>query len=147
MNDLVACECAVRQEIIDLLNTYATCLDTRDWLGLNNVFHQEATGLFALTLDGRAAIVDSIRSFLGGCGPTQHLLGNYQISIDGDHAESSTPARDLPVGAGRHAERTPYEAVGDYRDLHVRTAEGWRIIHRHFDVHITLGDINVLQPG
>ncbi|MGZ8813386.1 MAG: nuclear transport factor 2 family protein, partial [Mycobacterium sp.] len=82
----MACGCIERQQIIDTLNTYATCLDTRDWLGLNNVFHPQAVGIYAVTLNGRAAIVDSIRSFLDGCGPSQHLLGNYQISIDGDNA-------------------------------------------------------------
>lgn len=143
----MACACAERQAIIDLLNTYAACLDTRDWLVLNNVFHQQATAVYAVTLNGRATIVDSIRSFLDGCGPSQHLLGNYQISIDGDHAESSTKARVLHAGAGKHAALTPYEAIGVYRDRHVRTDDGWRIVHRHFDVHITLGDINVLRPG
>ena len=143
----MVCACAERQAIIDLLNRYAACLDTRDWLGLNTVFHQQATGIYGVTIDGGAAIVDSIRSFLGGCGPSQHLLGNYQISIDGDRAESSTKARVLHVGAGERAELTPYEAIGVYRDRHLRTDEGWRIIHRHFDVQITIGDINVLQPA
>jgi hypothetical protein len=40
-----------------------------------------------------------------------------------------------------------YEAIRVYRDRHLRTADGWRIIHRHFDVQITLGDINVLRPA
>ena len=143
----MACECGERQAIIDVLNAYATCLDTRDWLGLNNVFHPEAVGIYAATLNGRTEIVDSIRSFLGGCGPSQHLLGNYQISIDGDTAESSTKARVLHIGAGERADLTPFESIGVYLDRHVRTADGWRIIHRHFDVHITTGDINVLQPA
>lgn len=143
----MACDCADRQAIIDVLNTYATCLDTRDWSGLTNVFHADATADYGGALTGRATIVDTIRSFLGGCGPSQHLLGNYQVSIDGDHAESLTKARVLHVGAGERANLTPYEAVGVYRDRHVRTSEGWRILHRRFDVQITLGDFNVLAPG
>jgi hypothetical protein len=53
----------------------------------------------------------------------------------------------LHVGAGERADLTPYEAIGVYRDRHLLTADGWRIIHRHFDVQITLGDINVLHPA
>lgn len=143
----MTCECSERQGIIDTLDAYATCLDARDWLGLDNVFHPQAVGIYAVTLNGRAEIIESIRSFLGGCGPSQHLLGNYEISIDGDNAESATKARVLHVGAGERADLTPYEAIGVYRDRHLRTADGWRIIHRHFDVQITLGDINVLQPA
>jgi hypothetical protein len=56
-------------------------------------------------------------------------------------------ARVIHVGSGDRARLTPYEAIGTYRDEHVRTAEGWRIIKRHFDVRIALGDIGVLHPG
>jgi SnoaL-like domain len=143
----MTCECSERQAIIDVLNAYATCLDTRAWSGLNDVFHPDAVGIYAATLTGRAAVIESIRSFLDGCGPSQHLLGNYQISINGDNAESSTKARVLHVGAGERADLTPYEAIGTYHDRHLRTADGWRIIHRHFDVQIALGDINVLHPA
>jgi SnoaL-like domain len=143
----MACECTERQQIIDTLNAYATCLDTRDWLGLSHVFHPQAAGVYGATLTGRVAIIESIRSFLDGCGPSQHLLGNYQIVIDGDEAQSLTKARVLHVGTGERAHLTPYEAIGVYRDRHLRTSEGWRIIHRHFDVHITTGDINILHPA
>jgi len=143
----MACDCTDRQAIIDILNTYAACLDARNWSGLNNVFHPDATADYGGPLTGRTAVVDTIRSFLGGCGPSQHLLGNHQISIDGNQAESSTKARVLHVGAAERASLTPYEAVGTYRDRHIRTPEGWRIIHRHFDVQISLGDMNVLQPA
>jgi len=143
----MACDCAQRQAIIDVLNTYAMCLDGRNWLGLKDVFHPDATAVYGLALTGRTAIVKSIRSYLDPCGPSQHLLGNYQISIDGDHAESSTKARVLHIGAGDRAELTPYEAIGTYHDRHVHTADGWRIIHRHFDVQIAIGDLNILRPA
>lgn len=120
---------------------------TRDWAGLTNVFHPDATADYGGALTGRAAIVDTIRSFLGGCGPSQHLLGNYQIAVAGDDAQSSTKARVLHIGAGERAILTPYEAIGVYRDRHVRTTDGWRIMHRHLDVQMSIGDINVLQPA
>ena len=143
----MACECGDRHLIINLLNSYATCLDARDWSGLNDVFHSRAKGVYGVELNGRDQIVGAIRSFLGGCGPSQQLLGNYQISIDGDSALSSTQARVIHVGSGERADLTPYEAIGVYRDRHLRTADGWRIIERHFDVHIAIGDINILQPA
>jgi SnoaL-like domain len=141
------CSCTDRLAVIDVLNTYATCLDSRDWGGLDDVFHHDAVGHYGSLLEGRQAIVTSIRSFLDGCGATQHLLGNYQIHIEGDHAKSLTKARVIHLGAGERAALTPYEAIGVYRDDLIRTADGWRITHRHFDVNITLGDFNVLQPA
>jgi hypothetical protein len=122
-------------------------LDSRDWDGLDDVFHPEAVGHYGVTMVGRPAIVTSIRSFLDGCGATQHLLGNYQIDIDGDHARSVTKARVIHVGAGERAALTPYEAIGVYRDQLIHTSQGWRIINRYFDVHFTLGDVDVLAPG
>jgi hypothetical protein len=106
-----------------------------------------ATARYGVPLNGRPAIVTSIRGFLGGCGPSQHLLGNYEIRVDGDQAEAAMKARVIHVGAGQRAGLAPYEAIGVYRDRLVRTSEGWRIIHRGFDVQISLGDIEVLQPA
>jgi len=143
----MTCNCSDRHAIIAVLNSYATCLDTRDWSGLDGVFHPNASADYGGRLESRPAIVDSIRGFLGGCGPSQHLLGNYEIHIDGDHAEAVTKARVIHVGAGPRADLTPYEAIGVYRDRLVRTSDGWRIIHRTFDVHISIGDIAVLQPA
>jgi len=143
----MTCSCSNRQAIIDVLDRYATCLDTRDWLGLDEVFSPDAKAQYGLRLEGRPSIVSSIRGFLGGCGPSQHLLGNYEIRIEGDHAEAVTKVRVIHVGAGERATLAPYEAIGVYRDELARTTDGWRITHRTFDVHITLGDIEVLQPA
>jgi 3-phenylpropionate/cinnamic acid dioxygenase small subunit len=141
------CNFSDRHAIIDVLNAYATALDARDWDGLEAVFHEHAVGHYGTVLEGRSAIVGSIRGFLDGCGATQHLLGNHRIDIDGDRAQCATKARVIHIGAGERATLTPYEAIGVYRDQLVRTPEGWRIMHRHFDVYITLGDFNVLQPA
>lgn len=143
----MTCNCLDRHAIIAVLNSYATCLDTRDWTGLDAVFDPMATAQYGVRLEGRAAIIDSIRSFLGGCGPSQHLLGNYAIHIDGDNAQAVTKARVIHMGAGTRAGLTPYEAIGVYRDRLALTSEGWRITHRTFDVHISIGDIEVLQPA
>lgn len=144
---MTACGCVDRTQIIDLLSRYATCLDNRDWAGLDDVFHPDARGHYGSLNEGRSAIVTSIRSFLGGCGPSQHLLGNYDIHVAGDHATSSTQARVIHLGSGDRERLNPYEAIGTYHDEHIRTLEGWRIISRHFDVRISTGDIGVLHPG
>jgi uncharacterized protein (TIGR02246 family) len=142
----MTCDCGDRHAIIAVLNRYATCLDTRDWSGLDEVFHPDATAYYGARLEGRAAIVASIRGFLGGCGPSQHMLGNYQIRVTGDQAATATKARVIHVGAGQHAGLTPYEAIGVYLDQLVRTPDGWRITHREFAVDISIGDMGVLQP-
>ncbi|WP_041312461.1 hypothetical protein [Mycobacterium sp. JS623] len=67
-----------RHAVIAVLNSYATCLDARDWPGLDGV-----------------------------------SLGNYEIRVDGDHAEAVTKARVIHVGAGSRAALTPCEAIGD----------------------------------
>lgn len=143
----MTCTCSDRHAIIGVLNSYASCLDTRDWAGLDEVFDPDATAEYGARLEGRSAIVESIRGFLGGCGPSQHLLGNYEIHLDGDAAQAVTKARVIHVGAGSRAGLTPYEAIGVYRDRLLRRPDGWRITHRTFDVHISIGDIAVLQPA
>jgi SnoaL-like domain len=84
---------------------------------------------------------------LDGCGASQHLLGTYDIKVDGGRAQCITQARVIHVGMGERAALVPYEAIGVYRDGLVRTSDGWRITYRHFDVTITLGNFDVLQPA
>lgn len=71
--------------------------------------------------------------------------GSYQIRINGDEAEATTKVRVIHIGAGERARLTPYESIGVYEDLLRRTPEGWRIVHRRFDVQISIGDIAI--PG
>jgi SnoaL-like domain len=65
---MTTCGCVARTAILDLLNRYSTCLDERDWSGLEDVFHPDARGHYGSLIEGRSAIIASIRTFLGGCG-------------------------------------------------------------------------------
>ena len=132
-----------QQAVIEVLVRVAAAFDARDWPALDEVFTAD---LDAYGAQGREAVVTTVRSFLGGCGPSQHLLGNYQVSVSGDSAHSVCKARVLHVGAGELADRT-YECCGNYVDELVRTPEGWRLRRRQFDVTISLGDMSVLRPG
>jgi 3-phenylpropionate/cinnamic acid dioxygenase small subunit len=144
----MTCSCADRQAIVDLLNRYSTCLDARDWQGLEQVFDLDAVGVYGgRTHEGRDEIVRAIAGFLDLCGASQHLLGNYEIHLDGDEATSATRARVIHVGAGDNASLTPYESIGTYRDRLARTAEGWRLVRREFDVQIETGDRRVFRPA
>jgi hypothetical protein len=131
------------QAVVDVLVGCAAAFDRRDWAALDEVFTEEATAYGA---EGRDAVVATLRSFLGGCGPSQHLLGNHQVLVDGDTATSVCKARVFHLGAGDRSQLT-YECFGNYWDTLIRTGRGWRIAKRRFEVTISLGDLSVLQPG
>lgn len=132
-----------RQQIVDLLSELTVILDGRRWLALPEVFTVDATAYGAT---GLPAIEAHVRSYLGGCGPSQHLLGNHLITVDGDEASGITKIRVMHQGVGERSNLT-YECLGDYRDRFVRTPDGWRLRHREFDVSMAFGDPAVLQPG
>lgn len=138
---------ADRHAIIDVLNRYAEALDHRDWGLLDEVFLPEATADYgAGGLVGRDAIVRSITDLLGGCGPSQHLLGNFQTSVEGEHARSVSRVRVFHLGAGAKASLDPFECFGEYRDELRNGRDGWRIARREMITTISRGDYGVLGP-
>ena len=134
-----------REEIIERLADVASALDNRDWDALGELFTEAATGYGAT---GRESIVDRVRDHLGGCGPSQHLLGNHRVEcdLDGDpnRARSRTYGRVFHVGSGDLSGLT-YECFGEYTDLWTRTDLGWRISSRWFEVSFDRGDARVLR--
>ena len=130
------------------LNAYARACDQRDWDAFDNIFTDEVSvdygGVFRL--QGRQAVVDMIRSMLGGCGPTQHLLGNYDIEVHGDAACSACYVRAIHAGTGAQSD-TLYEVWAEYRDALARIGDGWRIVERSMIVHKETGDRGILQPA
>jgi hypothetical protein len=143
-----ACGCSDRHAVHATVVRYATALDSRQWELLDEVFADDAHAEYgAGTFDGRPAIVAMLRSFLGGCGPSQHLLGNHRIEVDGDRATSRCAVRVLHVGAGERAVLEPFESLGEYVDGLHRTPSGWRIVERRAEWSIRRGDPAVLQAG
>lgn len=130
--------------IIDRLNLACAIFDAREWDRIGEVMTDDVQ---AYGCAGREAVVcDSLRAHLGGCGPSQHLLGNYRVTVNGDTAESITKARVFHQGLGERAQLS-FECFGDYHDRWRRTPDGWRMTFRDFRVTIVLGDFSVLQPG
>ncbi len=136
-----------RFAVIETLDRYAVALDARDWVLLERVFTPDAVADFGdHRCTGRDEIRNLVQSMLGGCGPTQHLLGVYRIEISGDEAVSICSVRAHHMGQGAQAQ-LEYECFGEYRDRLVRTHEGWRIHHRAMRVTHEIGTRAILKPA
>jgi SnoaL-like domain len=84
------------RDIQRALTLFARAMDDRDWTAMADILADDAEGDFGTgRLYGSAAIIELIRSFLDSCGPTQHLLGNVIIDVDGDKAVSRAYIRDV----------------------------------------------------
>lgn len=135
------------REIHRALVRFARAMDERDWSALDGILLPDATAdLGTGPLEGRAAIVAQMRSFLDDCGPTQHLLGNLLVDVDADSAQSRVYVSDLHKGLGDAAHLT-FSTLGDYHDRWRRVGGIWRIAHRTKRNRAWIGDIRVLGPG
>ncbi|MBV6416408.1 MAG: hypothetical protein CMLOHMNK_00969 [Steroidobacteraceae bacterium] len=135
------------REIARAIHQFARAMDERDWGALDTVMTEDATADLGMgALGGRANIVEFIRSFLDECGPTQHLIGNLVVDVDGDRATSRCYVRDMHQGAGGKA-HLDFSTLGEYHDRWVRRNGKWWMTHRHKLNHAHLGSIEVLGPG
>jgi len=135
------------REIHRALVRFARAMDERDWSALDELMLEDATGdLGTGPLRGRAAIVSLMRSFLDDCGPTQHLLGNALIDVDGDRARSRVYVSDLHLGQGDEGHLT-FSTLGDYHDQWRKVEGTWRMTHRTKLNRASLGDASVLGSG
>jgi 3-phenylpropionate/cinnamic acid dioxygenase small subunit len=141
---LIVDERAVEQ----ILVRYALACDTRNWPLLDEVFLPDVIANYGgeYRLAGRGKVVGMIRSLLGGCGPTQHLLGNFRITVEGNSATCACYVRAAHAGRGEQASET-YEVWAEYRDTLVRTAAGWRISERQMAVFHESGSRSILGAG
>jgi hypothetical protein len=132
-----------REQIVEALAQLAAALDTRDWDTVAAAFASDA---HAYGQSGVNSILAVIQAHLGGCGPSQHLLGNHRIIVSGGTARSLTYARVYHCGAGEMA-GSFFECLGEYEDGWVRSTDGWRISHRVFDMRVQVGNFGVLRPA
>ncbi|WP_112470464.1 nuclear transport factor 2 family protein [Streptomyces triticisoli] len=132
-----------RVAVLEQLHRLQRAIDARDWDTIRETFTPDGTGYGRTGVDEILAVM---RDHLGGCGPTQHLLGNERVTIEGDRARSLSYARVHHVGAGDMQGKF-FECMGEYDDRWVRTENGWRLSHREFDMQIQIGDFGVLRPA
>ncbi len=131
-------------EIQQVINLYASAIDKHQWAALEGVFTDDAVANFIGigVFEGRQAIADLIASVLTQCSVTQHLLGNINIVVSGDTATATCYLSALHVGLGDYAAET-LTVWGEYSDELVRTANGWRIVHRTLTPQHASGDIGL----
>lgn len=137
-----------REEIKQVLIKYAHACDQRAWALCDEVFDADVEVNYGgeYRLSGREAVVAMIKSMLGGCGPTQHLLGNFGISFDGDVAYSSCYVRAAHAGAAGK-EDLLYEVWAEYKDELRCIDDHWLIVKREMRVYNEVGSRDVLGPA
>jgi SnoaL-like domain len=126
-------EISDRLEIQELLIRYSHCVDTHDWDGWETVFTPDAV-IDYTEMGGPRGSVKETRAFLESTMPmfssTQHMLGNTVLEFDGDEARARTICHN-PMVLDREGKPHLFVCGLWYRDLLVRTPDGWRIKDRY----------------
>lgn len=126
------------RQVSAALYRYARALDDRDWGLLDTVFTDDATASYGgnETLSGRANIVGGIRHYLDGCGPTQHLIGNIEVTQKDVGLASRCAVRAVHASG----DATPLWSFGSYEAAWSETDAGWRVRHWSMQVGFNYGD-------
>jgi len=121
-----------REEIASLLIRYARAIDTKDWDLLRTCFTDDATSDYGDIGSWRGVgdLVMFMTDAHAGMGPTQHLLSNFQIEVNGDQASSLAYVHAVTVLASHPDDWI--DTIGIYKDRMVRGTDGWRIADRTF---------------
>lgn len=143
---------AAREELLESLAAFAAGTDHRDWESLRAMLTDDA---HAYGTHGGDAVITTMQEFLGGVGPTQHLLGNHRLRAQ----EQADPGRGeeervriLSYGRVHHVGAGPmtgasYECLGEYDDTWIRRGGVWLLHHRWFEVTAEIGEPAVLRPA
>ncbi|BBY90955.1 hypothetical protein MGALJ_06240 [Mycobacterium gallinarum] len=124
-------EISDRFEIQQLMIDYSNAIDQKQFDNLDRVFTPDAYIDYRVTggIDGRFPDVKAwLKEVLPNFPAYYHMLGNFDVRIDGDSASSKTICFNPMVF---NAEEKQILFVGIwYVDEFVRTAEGWRMSKR-----------------
>jgi hypothetical protein len=137
-----------RTAIMGVLDAYAEAVDRRRFEELEALFTEGIEFDYGPDwhIFGRKEAIQRIADSLAHCGPTQHLVGNYRIELDGDRARSRTYVRAFHVGIGA-AEGKTYEMGGHCRDEFTFDDGLWRMSRRVGRMIFEVGSHDVLAPG
>ena len=135
-------------DIIELFNRYAAALDRRAWGDLAKLYTPDVTAeqpVGSPPLKGQDKIVAMISAAIDYLGPTHHMLGNYIVDVDGDHAEASCYVRGYHAGNAKHAGKFE-ETLGRLSAKLERTPGGWRFAAFYEYIDLMLGTTEVFNP-
>jgi hypothetical protein len=124
-------EISDRFEIQQLLIDYSTAIDTRQFDDLDHVFTADAYIDYRAMggIDGRFPEVKAwLAQVLPNFPAYAHMLGNFDVRIDGDTASSRTICFN-PMVLGGDQNQILFCGLW-YEDEFVRTPEGWRMNSR-----------------
>ena len=117
-------------EIERALITFARAMDERDWGCIAGILTEDCVvNVGDGVLQGSAAFIANLRRYLDPCGPTQHLLGNLIVEVDGEEARSRCYVSGQHIGADERAHLT-FVTLGDYHDRWRRIEGAWRMVAR-----------------
>ncbi len=134
------------REIYRQLIKFARAMDNRDWETIKSITTSDLTADFGLgEIQGSAAVIESIQSFLDNCGTTQHILGNILIDVVGDQATSKSYVSDMHLCKDTKKE-TYFRTLGDYSDKWLNIEGTWLMTQRIKDNRATMGSLDVFKP-
>jgi hypothetical protein len=120
-------EISDRFEIMDLLTSYCSAIDSKNIDALDHIFTEDAQIDYSKA-GGPNANLATIKKFLWenlGDLPRQHLLANFQINIQKDFAKVRSLCHN-PLELPPHGAEVMVWGLW-YNDICIRTKEGWRI--------------------
>lgn len=120
-----------RIAITDVINRYGTTIDAGDYEGLADCFTSDSITRYGggREFRGGEAVAEFVRGMTTDFVAQQHLLGNHEIALDGDRATATTYLHATQVEREESGGGVVVTG-GIYRDVLVRTPEGWRIAER-----------------
>jgi hypothetical protein len=124
-------EISDRLEIQQLLIDYSTAIDKRRFDDLDRVFTPDAY-IDYTAMGGIEGRFPEVKAWLADVLPNfpvyAHMLGNFDVRIDGDTASSRTICFN-PMVLGGDQKQILFCGLW-YDDEFIRTAEGWRMRRR-----------------
>lgn len=134
------------RDIYRQLVKFSRAMDDRDWETMQSLTVADFRADLGMgEIQGRAAVIEFIRSFLDNCGTTQHILGNIIIDVVGDAATSQSYVSDMHLGKNPHNE-LHFRTLGNYSDNWIKVGDTWLMSERVKHNRATLGSMDVFNP-
>jgi hypothetical protein len=150
-----------RLDIAEVMTRYATGVDTRDPAVLRGCFADQveiqgtsagklhevfvSTGFAAGLKLGRDKWVNHLVQGISAFAVTHHMIGNHLVEVSGDEAVCTAYLRAMHFAGTQFPGAPAYEVGGYYRNILVRTRQGWRIRRWTLTCTWETGDAGVLM--